>query len=207
MSQFIMSSSSTPTEHSADESGYVTSRPRRDPPIVEEEDPSEASDEANSGTPIRSPVSVIPPPVIPSPAPRGPRVRVTARKSVPLPRRVTFATPSRTEGETSGQRAPSETPPIVTGLPASLTQGMTPAEGTWVRGMEHELYTLRSRMDQHHYVMGNLTEILDAHNRHILRVTEAANAARRIIRRLYECLLFGVIMIMVVGLSYWMAMQ
>ncbi|XP_024965950.1 WD-40 repeat-containing protein MSI4-like [Cynara cardunculus var. scolymus] len=68
-------SSSIPSEYSADESGYITIRPGRNPSIDKVEDLYEHEETANSETPALSPASTL----------QGPRVRVTARKSVALP--------------------------------------------------------------------------------------------------------------------------
>ncbi|KAJ9539536.1 hypothetical protein OSB04_032269 [Centaurea solstitialis] len=202
--KLTMSSSSAPNEYSADESGYITSRPRRDPPSIEEEDPSEDSDAATSETPVRSPAPVPPPPVpraapeIPPPAPRGLRIRTTARKSVPLPMRVTLTDPPRTEGETSRLGARSETTQVVTGVPMGHPPGMTAEQARLVRDMARGLDSQRSTLDHHRYILGSVTEILDAHNQHLTRAMQTAIAARRAVRMLSQYLLVAVIMMVLI---------
>ena len=85
----------------------------------------------------------------------------------------------------------------------SHVPGVTPAEGRWVQGLELELQSHQSRLDGHHYVLGSLGEVLDSHNRHIIRAMEAALAARRVVRMLYLYLLMGVLVLMMLGLHYW----
>ncbi|KAJ9546686.1 hypothetical protein OSB04_019229 [Centaurea solstitialis] len=203
-----MSSSSAPNEYSADESGYITSRPRRDPPSIEEEDPSEDSDAATSETPVRSPAPVPPPPAprsapeIPPPVPRGLRIRTTARKSVPLPMRVTLTDSPRTEGETSRLGARSETTQVVTGVPMGHPPGMTAEQARLVRDMARGLDSQRSTLDHHRYILGSVTEILDAHNQHLTRAMQTAIAARRAVRMLSQYLLVVVIMMVLLGSFY-----
>ena len=112
-----MSHSTSPSEYSADESGYITSRLRRNHSTSEEYDPSEDSNATTNETPVQSstPVSSLP----------ALRVQVTTRKSVPLPVRVTFPVPPRDGGDPSRSRTRGVTPPPVTGVPVERPSGMT----------------------------------------------------------------------------------
>ena len=87
-----MSCSTAPSEHSSNESDYVTSRFRRHHSTSEEYDPLEDSDRVTDQTSVRSPTPVPAPSPLPT---RRLRVQATARKSVPLPVRETFTLPPR----------------------------------------------------------------------------------------------------------------
>ena len=156
-----MSYSTAPSEYSADESVYITSRPRRNPSTNEEHDPLEDSDAATRETPTRSSTPVLPPPAPehPQPATRVPRVRVTARKRVPIPVRVTLRVPPRVEEEPSRSRTRSMTPPPVTGVPVGRPQGMTPTKSRWVLGMALDVRSHEYRLDQYHHFIDGLTMI------------------------------------------------
>ena len=118
-----MSRSTSPTEYSADESGYVSSRVKRTPEPSEEYDPSEDSDMATDQSLTRFAT----PAPKPSPQPaHGPRVRVTARKSVPVLVRSTFTIPRRDETGPFQPRDMSVTPPLATEAPTGCQIGMTP---------------------------------------------------------------------------------
>ena len=96
-----MSRSTAPIEYFADESDYVRCRSRRTLETTEDDDPSEDRDATTDRFPTRSttPASDPPPQLA-----RRPRVRVTARKSVPLPIRRTFTFPHRDEAGPSRPR-------------------------------------------------------------------------------------------------------
>ena len=129
MSQSTMSiSSSSRATASADESGYVTVIPRRNPPASVEEDPSEDTEDTGNSVEISndnapsqrreaSPTSVLPQPPL-----YGLRIRRTARKSVPIPGRIATSTaglgtagPSGVGPSVAGPRAPP--PQRVIGIP------------------------------------------------------------------------------------------
>ncbi|KAI3771265.1 hypothetical protein L6452_02425 [Arctium lappa] len=205
-----MSQSTDPTEYSADESGYITSRPRGNPSTPEEYDSLEDSDAATTETPVRSPASVLP-----SPAPehspsatRGPRVRATARMSVPLPVRVTLPVPPRAEGEPSLSRTRSVTPPPVIGVPIGHPSGMTVRENRLVLSMATDIQSHRERLDLHQHTIGGLFAIISSHSESLDRAVEVIVITRSAVRRLYAYLvLMAGVLVVVLGLLVWRMMH
>ncbi|KAJ9546291.1 hypothetical protein OSB04_018834 [Centaurea solstitialis] len=159
------------SEYSADASGYVTVRPRanstsnQDRAVSDEvESHHDASVEPKSDS-DSSDLSI---PVLPRPTPtmpessRGPRIRVTAGKSVPIPRRA-FA--DRTEA-----LAP---PRVVTGIP--IGRAPTWAQEQQFRAAPSGLQSCQPRVDYQSQVITELVE-----RTHFLTeaYTEALDTAR-----------------------------
>lgn len=190
MSQSTMStSSSSRATASADESGYVTVIPRRNPPASVEEDPSEDTEDTGNSVEISndnapsqrreaSPTSVLPQPPL-----YGLRIRRTARKSVPIPGRIPASTaghgtagPSGAEPSDAGPRAPS--PQQVIGIPVRQP-GMTPEESRRLQsiaaGLRHSLAVIAG----HREVLDEVLAGMEILYQHSMETANTASAARR----------------------------
>jgi len=196
---------SSTNEHSADESGYITSRFRRDRTPSEEYDPSEHSYHSDDDITESSARSLTPVPPHPMPAPpaaaRGLGFRALARKRVPIPVRVSFSAPTGEVGESSRARLRSVTPPSVTETSAGRSPGMTAPESRWVLGIAQDLQLCKLSMEQFHHLTEGAMAVLNSQSEVIDRSLEMAIATRRAIRRLYTymAVLVGVLAL-VVGL-------
>ena len=100
---------------------------------------------------------------------RGPRIRVTARKSVPIPRRA-FA--DRTE-------APAP-PRVIIGVPIVRVYGMTWAEEQHLRAISSGLQGCQATIDYQNQVIAELVDLT-----HLITdaSTEASDTARAAIRK------------------------
>ena len=207
MSQ-ISAMSSDLSEYSADDFGYVVGRSRRNSTRDEEVDPYE-QDTASSDAAAAPQVSYLPPTEStlddPPRTHHGPRVRVTPRKSVPLPQRVTFENSQRVVGESSRPYEGSRMTQIVTGIPASYPQGMNPTEREWVRRIAADTQVHKTRLSYQHHILNNLSDVMEAHHESLIRNREATATARREIRRLYRWLFVCSMMMLALGIAIgWM---
>ena len=172
------------SDYSPDESGYITSRVRRNSPNPEEYDPYEHGDEDTANSPARS---LTPIPLLAGEGTsRGPRTIRTARKSVLPLRRVTFTVPATPTGESSQSRSQSQTvassPPAV-GIPAPRPQGMTAEELEWTTRVANEVMSHRQSLNHFRNSFEGMVEIQHRQDDVTYRVMDialdAGEAARR----------------------------
>jgi len=204
---------SSSRDYSANGFGDDTRSDRRDRSVSEDTDPSEHSfDTADSSTRSATSRSRSATP-IPEPPPRsvfGTRVRVTARKSVPIPIRRTFTIPPRDEAEPSRIRDRSVTPPLPPPedrAPVARPAGMTPLENYWVTGMAREVEAHQMRLNAHDQQIDGLMGIMETNDEVLNKTRDVIVDLRRSIRRLYSYLAMMVVAFLVVlGLMVWWMM-
>ena len=94
---------------------------------------------------------------------------------------------------------------IVTEIPASYPQGMSPTKREWVRRIAVDIQVHKTRLSYHHHILNNLSDVMEAHHESLIRNIEATAAARHEIRRLYKWLFVCSIMMLALGIAIgWM---
>ncbi|KVH82794.1 hypothetical protein Ccrd_025477 [Cynara cardunculus var. scolymus] len=137
----------------------------------------------------------------------GTRVRVTARKSVPIPIRRTFSIPHRDEAGPSRTRDRSVTPPPPPPppedrAPVARPTGMTPTKSYMFSGMTHDVLTHRMKLESHDHLIEGFTNMMATHHETMNKTIELLVHTMVSVRRLYSYV-FLLMMIMMVILG-WM---
>ncbi|CAH1435549.1 unnamed protein product [Lactuca virosa] len=170
-----MSNTSSQALGSADESGYVTARPKvnRDSSTEPTEDPSTGS-ETGEEVSSQAPTEETSAPPIPEPSrqltPRPPLYglchRRTARKIAPMLREVLrferhepVPAPPAPRSE---RHEPSQPRPPVIGTPYMRAPGMTCQERRSMEAMARDVHDARSRIAYHHHSIADMSDVVDA---------------------------------------------
>lgn len=221
-----MSQNIDPSEHPSRKSSEPVgsdSGTRRPRTIIEEGDSSSDSEATSQQVPSRS-VSPLP---AYGPATRsGPRVRVTARKSVPMPIRRTFhipardeAGPSRIRGQggssssSSSSSSPSRTrspppvarPPPVVRAPIVHLRGMTPVERQEVTGIARNQQIHEHLIDYHDHMIDAIVDASGANSQTMGRVVGLLGRTVDSLHRLYIVvyLVMALVMVMLGWVIWW----
>ena len=192
--------------YSANGFGDGTSQSRRGWSVSEDTDPSEHSyhsdDIADSST--RSVTSrsrsATPIPEPPSRSGYWTGVRVTARKSVPLPIRRTFTIPHRDEAGASRIRDRSVTPPPPPEdrAPVVPRTGMTPSEHYMFSGVMSEVQAHRMLVNHHEHSIDSLMNMMAANSESMDKIVELLVRARASVHRLYSLVFLLMAMMMII---------
>jgi hypothetical protein len=136
----------------------------------------------------------------------GTRVRVTARKSVPIPIRRTFNIPFRDEAGPSRIRDRSLTPPppqarVSTDRPT----GMTPYENYMFSGMAHDTQIHRMKIESHDQLIQGLTNMLVTNVETMNKTIEVLAHTLATVRQLYSYvyLLMAMMLVMLGWMLIW----
>lgn len=217
------SSSSHPTP-SINGTDYASVTPTRDISTSVEEDPSEDTEdpiEVSSSHDQSQQREPSPDPVLPQPPLYGLRIRRTARKSVPMPVRITFggAGPSAPRPVAPRPIAPRPVTPIPSiaepispsfsvagpsivrprappptetlGVPVRHA-GMTPDEARRARWMEADIYRNSMLLSGHRQMMEEMIARMVSLHRNVDAAVKAAISAEEIAKRVMTvCCIFG----------------
>ncbi|CAH1422187.1 unnamed protein product [Lactuca virosa] len=170
-----MSNTSSQALGSADESGYVTARPKvnRDSSTDPTEDSSiglEIGEEVSSQALTEETSAPSIPEPLRQPTPQPPVYGLyhwrTARKSAPIPREVLrFERPEPVPAPPALRNKcpePSQPRPPVIGMPYTRAPEMTCQERRSMKAMARDLHDARSRIAFHHHDIADMSDVVDA---------------------------------------------